>query len=262
MVIHLHCGSLCIQLLSQSRHAESLLPQFHRYLSITKQSGVVLFENSCALGESNDIGIQFNLVASELPGYARLLESPAECVRVCTALIDYLCFTTNSQTQTAYTTSKRNLAALCIANFTTVRHFKDNEIALYTIFHAYARKACRSSIATLDWELQIPCSLSTPLREELDAFARKKVIPENYMDINFVFSQLTCLEKRDAAEFPFWTKPNTPAPPTPAPASDPMPNISATPTALKTTTPDCSEIGTVPVVTKTQLTANPYSHWI
>ena len=58
-------------------------------------------------------------------------------------------------------------------------------------------------------------NLKTDHRRELDAYARKKKIPENAMDVHWVMSHLIRLEKRDQPEYSFWNKTKTPAPAAP-----------------------------------------------
>jgi hypothetical protein len=55
-------------------------------------------------------------------------------------------------------------------------------------------------------------TLKTDHRRELDAYARKKKILENAMDVHWVISHLIHLEKRDQPEFSFCSKTKTPAP--------------------------------------------------
>ena len=79
----------------------------------------------------------------------------------------------------------------------------------------YAQDARRSTIDYLDRGLLMLKNLKTDHRRELDAYARKKKIPENAMDVHWVMSHLIRLEKRDQPEYSFWNKTKTPAPAAP-----------------------------------------------
>ena len=115
-----------IQLLTHTSHAETLVSQFHRYLCLPNDCDIETFETCCALGESGSFSIDFTKSAAELPGYSRLKTEPAEWIRLTTALIDYLCFMTNSEIQAAYTASKHTLNSIRLTNFKTVRSIGTN----------------------------------------------------------------------------------------------------------------------------------------
>ena len=203
-------AQVCLQFLSQSSHAETLMAQFHRYLHLRDEADIVAFEDRCALGLPAEIQIDFTISASELPGYKRLVQDSAEWIRVITALIDYVGFMTNSQLQTAYTESKRALVTVRLNDFDAVQKFDDAELRLYNIFDSYAVASNRSSIDNLDRGLQLLKNLPTTLRKDLDTWARKYGIPENCMNRDWVFQQLARIEKRDAADFCFWSKSKPP----------------------------------------------------
>ena len=132
-----------------------------------------------------------------------------------TALIDYTASMTNSEYQAAYTASRTLLLSLRVGNFISVAAFGDAEEQAFAIFDAYAQDARRSTIDLLDRGLLMLKNLKTDLRRELDAYARKKKIPENAMDVHWVISHLIRLEKRDQPESSFWNKTKTPAPAAP-----------------------------------------------
>ena len=178
-----------------------------------------MFEDTCALGKSADIDIDFSLSTAELPGFRRLVDQPAEWVRLTTALIDFGAFMSNSDMQAAYSEQKTLLNLLRLSDFTTVIEFDDAEQRLFSTFHAYAIRARRSSIDFLDRDLMILLNLPVPLKRDLDCLARKRGIPENCMDRRWVISELIRLESRDLPEFTFWKRNKTPVPAPAAPTN-------------------------------------------
>ena len=212
-------AQLIIHFLSLSRHASKMLPQIHRYLSITGEQDIQMFEDACALGKSADIDIDFSLSTAELPGFRRLVDQPVEWVRLTSALIDFGAFMSNSDMQAAYSEQKTLLNLLRLSDFATVIEFDDAEQKLFSTFNAYASSARRSSIDFLDRGLMILLNLPVPLKRELDRLARKREIPENCMDRSWVISELIRLESRDLPEFTFWKRNKTPAPAPAAPTS-------------------------------------------
>ena len=94
-------AQLVIHSLSLSRHTSKMLPQIHRYFSIAGEREIQMFEDACALGKSADVDIDFTLSTVELPGFCRLVDQPAEWVRLTAALIDFGAFMSNSDIQAA-----------------------------------------------------------------------------------------------------------------------------------------------------------------
>ena len=150
--------------------------------------------------------MNFKLSPSEQPGFQRLSDAPAEWIRVSTALIDYICFVSNSELQAAYTTAKSSLLSIRIGDFISVTAFGDKEIQLFNIFDSYANSTQRSSIDMLDRGHNILCNLPTLIRKELDTDCRRYGIVENCMDRDWVINELLRLETRDNIQFSFWTK--------------------------------------------------------
>ena len=148
-------AQLVIHFLSLSRHASKMLPQIHRYLSIVGGREIQMFEDAYALGKSANIDIDFTLSTAELPGFRRLVDQPAEWVRLTTALIDFAACMSNSDMQAAYSEQKTLLNMLRLSDFATVIKFDDAEQRLFSTFHAYAIRARRSSIDFLDRGLMI-----------------------------------------------------------------------------------------------------------
>ena len=70
-------AQLIIHFLSLSKHASKMLPQLHRYLSISDERDIQMFEDACALGKSADVDIDFSLSTVELPEFRRLVDQPA-----------------------------------------------------------------------------------------------------------------------------------------------------------------------------------------
>ena len=207
-------AQLIIHFLSLSKHASKMLPQLHRYLSISDERDIQMFEDACALGKSADVDIDFSLSTAELPGFRRLVDQPAEWVRLTTALIDFGAFMSNSNMQAAYSEHKTLLDLLRLSDFATVIEFDDAEQKIFSTFHAYASSARRSSIDFLDRGLMMLSNLPVPLKRELDRLARKGEVPENCMNRSWVISELVRLESRDLPEFTFWKR-NRPAPAAP-----------------------------------------------
>ena len=208
-------AQLVIHFLSLSTHASKMLPQLHRYLSISDERDIQMFEDACALGKSADVDIDFSLSTAELPGFRRLVDQPAEWVRLTTALIDFGAFMSNSNMQAAYSEHKTLLDLLRLSDFATVIEFDDAEQKIFSTFHAYASSARRSSIDFLDRGLMMLSNLPVPLKRELDRLARKGEVPENCMNRSWVISELVRLESRDLPEFTFWKR-SRPAPAAPA----------------------------------------------
>ena len=209
-------AQIALQLLSRSSHAVKIVSQFHRYMSVYDSDGVADFENMCAVGRPATINIDFQQSPAELPGYKRLMDDPGEWIRVTTALVDYAAFMSNSEIQGAYTLSRRALLALQLSDFTSVQLFADTELEKHSIFQTYAITAQRSDIDLLDRGLKMLQNLPFLLRKELDDYSRKRSIPENCMDRDWVVNELLRLEKRDQAVFSFWRqsipeKPTAPA---------------------------------------------------
>jgi hypothetical protein len=184
-------------------------------LSIEDESDIQQFEDDCATRTPAPIDINFRKPLVQLPGFTRLKNDPDEWKRMTPALIDYTASMTNSEYQAAYTASRTLLLSLHVGNFTSVAAFGDAEEQAFAIFDAYAQDARRSTIDCLDRCLQMLTHLKTDHRRELDAYARKKKIPENAMDVHWVMSHLIRLEKRDQPEYSFWNKTETPAPAAP-----------------------------------------------
>ena len=138
-------AQIIIHFLSLSRHASKMLPwmlpQIHRYLSITGEQDIQMFEDACALGKSADIDIDFSLSTAELPGFRRLVDQPVEWVRLTTALIDFGAFMSNYDIQAAYSEQKTLLNLLRLSDFATVIEFDDAEQKLFSTFNALVMPA-------------------------------------------------------------------------------------------------------------------------
>ena len=86
-----------------------------------------MFEDACALGKSDGIDIDFSLSTAELPGFRRLVDQPAEWVRLTAALIDFGAFMSNSDMQAAYSEQKSLLNLLRLSDLATFIEFDDAE---------------------------------------------------------------------------------------------------------------------------------------
>ena len=221
-------AQIALQLLSRSSHAVKIVSQFHRYMSVYNPDDVADFENMCAIGRPAAINIDFQQSPAELPGYKRLMDDPGEWIRVATALVDYAAFMSNSEIQGAYTLSRRALLALKLSDFTSVQLFADTELEKHSIFQTYAITAQRSDIDLLDRGLKMLQNLPFLLRKELDDYSRKRSIPENCMDRDWVVNELLRLEKRDQAVFSFWRQSIPEQPTAPAAAQSNKPAAPAT----------------------------------
>ena len=120
-------AQLILATLVQTAHSTKLVTQLHRFVLCQDVAGIhqVQLQNivQSAKAKAAPIKIDHSISVVQLPGFTLLADEPMLWLQVTTALLDYVCFMSNSAIQKAYSESKDKLAELSPTNFDSVQEF-------------------------------------------------------------------------------------------------------------------------------------------
>ena len=199
-------AQLILAVLVQTVHATKLVTQLHRFMLCQDVANIELFADYCSMGKAAPIQIDHSMSVVQLPGFNLLAENPWLWMKIASALLDYVCFMSNSDIQKAYSESKEQLAELSPANFNSIQEFADSEECCYNSHCSFAAAAQRATIDHIDRGLMILAALSSDLKTKLNKIARKLKIPENCQTRDWVLVQLIELEEIDDPDFSWFKK--------------------------------------------------------
>ena len=124
-------AQLILAMLVQIAHSAKLVTQLHRFMRCKDIADIHQVADYCAVGKAAPIKIDHSISVVKLPGFNLLADSPMLWLQVAQALLDYVCFMSNSAIRQAYSESKDELAGLSQANFKSVQEFADSEKRCY-----------------------------------------------------------------------------------------------------------------------------------
>ena len=105
-----------------------------------------------------------------------------------------------------YQTSKTNISQISFGQFNSVlQAFADKEIELFNDHSSAAAAAMRSILDPVDRGAIMLRSLTLGCKTKMERRARKRMVPENCQDRNWVVSQLIILEEIQDPSFS-WCK--------------------------------------------------------
>jgi hypothetical protein len=195
-----------LAVLSQTAHTAKIQAQLHRFMFCQDEADICHFADFCALGKAAPIRIDHSVRVDLLPGFKLFTDDPALMMRLTTALLDYVCYMSNSDIQAVYTDSKTVLGDVLLAAFDRVQGFADAEEIAYNSHSSLAAAAQRSTVDQVDRGIIILGNLSKDLKSRLNKKARKLNVPENCQTRDWVISQLIALEAIDDPDFSWYKK--------------------------------------------------------
>ena len=202
----LFMAQFTLAVLVQTTHTAKIQAQLHRFMFCQSEQDICQVADYCALGKAAPLKIDHSVRVDHLPGFKLFADEPALMLQLTTALLDYVCFMSNSDIQTAYANSKSVLAEIVPAAFDCIQAFGDAEEIAYNSHSSFAAAAKRSTIDQVDRGITILSNLSNDLKTKLNKKARKLRVPENCQTRDWVISQLIVLEEIDDPAFSWYKK--------------------------------------------------------
>ena len=95
-------AQLILATLVQTAHSTKLVTQLHRFMLCQDVAGIHQDADYCAVGKAAPIKIDHSISVVQLLGFTLLADEPMLWLQVTTALLDYVCFMSNSAIQKAY----------------------------------------------------------------------------------------------------------------------------------------------------------------
>ena len=120
-------AQLLLAILVQTVHSVKIVTQLHRFMLCQDITDFEQVADYCAVGKPAPIKIDHSITAVHLPGFKLLADKPTMWIQLTGALIDYVCFMSNSDIQKAYSDSKVELAKLSLASFNSIQELADFE---------------------------------------------------------------------------------------------------------------------------------------
>jgi hypothetical protein len=120
-------AQLLLAILVQTVHSVKIVTQLHRFMLCQDITDFEQVADYCAVGKPAPIKIDHSITVVHLPGFKLLADKPTMWVQLTGALIDYVCFMSNSDIQKAYSDSKVELAKLSLASFNSIQELADFE---------------------------------------------------------------------------------------------------------------------------------------
>ena len=188
-------AQVLMAVLVQTAHSTKIVTQLHRFMFCQNTADLKQVADYCAVGKPAPIKIDHAISVVHLPGFKLLADTPTLWIQLTGALIDYVCFMSNSAIQKAYCESKAHLASLSLAMFDSIQEFADTEERIYNSHCSFAAAAQRATIDHIDRGLMILATLSSDLKKKLSKIAREAKIPENCQTRDWVIEQLEELEE-------------------------------------------------------------------
>ena len=195
---------LTLAVLAQTTHSAKIQAQLHRFMFCQSEQDICQVADYCALGKAAPLKNDHSVHVDLLPGYKLISEEPALMLKLAMALLDYVCFMSNSDIQSAYADSKVILTKILPAAFDCIQTFADEEEIAYNSHSSFAAAAKRSTIDQVDRGIIILDNLSNDLKSKLNKKARKLKVPENCQTRDWVISQLIALEDIDDHDFSWY----------------------------------------------------------
>ena len=105
-------AQLLLAVLVQTAHSTKIITQLHRFMLCQDANDLADVANYCAVGKPAPIKIDHSISVVHL---TRVIK-PTMWMQLIGALIDYVCFISNSDIQKAYSESKAELAGLSLGS--------------------------------------------------------------------------------------------------------------------------------------------------
>ena len=189
--------------LSLSDSSKCFQTQFHCGITCSEEE-FTIFEDECAQGIPSSVRINHFLSAEQLTGFPLFAGAEFSSIflfRITTALTDFMAHVSNSDLQQQYSTSMNLWMKLRFSVNSKVGIFIARENEAFALLTSAAAAAGRSVPGPLDRGLSILKSLPTTTQTSIANFARKKNIPENRMNRDWVTIQIQRLERESAPQF-------------------------------------------------------------
>ena len=199
-------AQFALAVLTQSAHTAKIQAQMHRFMFCQSEQDICQIADYCALGKAAPLKIDHSARVEHLPGLKLFTDAPALMLQLATALLDYVCFMSNSHIQTAYADSKAVLAEIVPAGFDCIQVFAGAEEIAYNSHSSFVAAVKRSTIGQVDRGITILGNLSDVLKTKLNKKARKFKVPENCQTRDWANSMLTALEEIADPDFSWYKK--------------------------------------------------------
>jgi hypothetical protein len=168
--------------------SKCFLNQFHRGISCSEQC-FEIFEDECADGKISQAGIDYSLPIELTVGFSLISArgtSNVFLIRLATALTDYMAYSSNSDLQKHYSITRDLWLSTRLTPDMKADSFAITEEESFSCFQAAAAAAQRSVPDQLDRGLAILKSLPTNVKTFIDKQSKKKSVPENMMNRDWV----------------------------------------------------------------------------
>jgi len=191
---------LCSLSRMEGTGSKCFLSQFHRGISCP-ETEFEAFEDQCAQGKISTTEIDYSQPVELLIGFSLIHHSPVFLIRLTAALVDYMAYTSNSDLQQYYTKANMLWSGIRLKSGMKVDQFAVLENETFAQFAAAAAAAQRSVPSSLDRGLTILKSLPSNVRTGIDKLSRKKSVPENLMDRNWVVAHMKQIERESNPKY-------------------------------------------------------------
>ena len=181
-----------------------LKTQFRRFLFCQNKTDMKSFADCCAMGKAFPAKIDHAIPVAQLPGYQILMDDATEWIQLATALLDYMCFMSNSVVQASYHITKTAIKTINPASFASMQEFADAEESAYNKHSSAAQAAQRSLLDEVDRGMIILINLPPSIRTRMNKNARKQKVPENCQTRDWVILQLLDLEEFNDPDFSWY----------------------------------------------------------
>ena len=186
------------------------LNQFHCAITCTAEN-FETFEDECSRGLSSTIQVDSTTPVELLHGFNALSasdESPLFLYRLTTALTDYMASVSNSELQKRYITAKNIWSSIKLKSGMKAAQFVIDEKEAFDDFTFAAAAAQRTVPTPLDRGISVLASLPDHIKISIDKRSRKFRTPENFMDRNWVMTQIGALEDESDPEYSWMIPPS------------------------------------------------------
>jgi hypothetical protein len=187
--------------------SKCFLNQFHKGISCSEQE-FEIFENECASGKISQININYSLPIELTVGFSLISirnDSNVFLIRLATALTDYMAYSSNSDLQKHYTDARDRWLSIRLTPEMKADSFAITEEETFSCFRAAAAAAQRSVPDQLDRGLTILKHLPLNVKTFIDKQSKKKSVPENMMDRDWVFTQVRRIEQESKSKYSWAT---------------------------------------------------------
>jgi hypothetical protein len=191
--------------------SKCFLSQFHRGISCAAND-FEAFEDECALGKISSVPINYSLPIELIAGFSLFSDSDESnvfLIRLTTALTDYMAYTSNSDMQHHYVSAREHWLSIRLTSEMKSDLFAINEEEAFARLISAGAAAQRSIPDQLDRGLTTLKNLPNNVKMGIEKQAKKKSLPENMMNRDWVMDQIKRMEQECKPKYS-WATTTTP----------------------------------------------------